>query len=104
MANKPQNAVRGAARALAYETVRHGQRAQNIAKNTSNPGVLKNYEIQQDHAKTVKQREGALLSATQFAQNAGAGKLRILGAYYRGVIPGIVKGLKDNYKEGKQNG
>ena len=101
---KPQNAVMGAAKSLGYETVRHGQRARDIAKDTSNPGVFNNYRIQQDRAKTVSQREGALLSATQFAQTAGAGRLRILGAYYRGVIPGIAKGLVDNYKDSKNNG
>jgi hypothetical protein len=99
---KPQNAVKGAAKALGYETVRAGKRIDTAAKDTSKPSVLRQVIVDRE-VEGLKPRHQALLNATQFAKTAGATKGQMIRAYYGGLVPGVIKGLKDNILD-KRNG
>ena len=99
---KPQNSVKGAAKAIGYETIRTGKRIDKIAKDKSKPAVLRQAIVDKE-LEGLKPRHEALLSATQFSKTAGATRGEIIRAYYKGLIPGVLKGFKDNIL-GKNNG
>jgi hypothetical protein len=100
--SKPQNAVKGAAKALGYETVRANKRINTVAKDSSQPSVLRQMIVDKE-IEGLKPRHAALLNATQFAKTAGATTGQMFMSYYKGLIPGVIKGVKDNILD-KRNG
>jgi hypothetical protein len=99
MANKPKptNAVKGAATEYARRAIANGKIQKNIKKDSTQLPVLRQLGIDTVQQDTNSARL-AVRSAVQFAKTAGANKRQVAGAYYKGAVKGLVKGVKENLR------
>jgi hypothetical protein len=98
MSEAAKSGVRSTAESYAYQAIRNGKRAKQVAKDTTLIAPLRSAIIENEITKPDAVRHSSVHNAIQFAKFMDVSTPKIVGNLYGGLIRGAAKGVRDNLK------